>query len=333
MNYVRNFLPAALNHHTMKNSLWTSLLRKFLLLVIPLFLLSERSSFAQKLIEVSFQKDMKGNYTFTCVNRAFCTYIVDLSFTKLDNAHCDHTLPYLAVVKPGPNKLFLLTKTDPKEDIVFNYKAGYAKGCLHPSVNPDFTYLYPVTPGKEVQAYEIKNVLRTATNAPGSDSSYAVRLKMKPGDTIYAARRGIVTEVDVSSDANDNGTSGGSDNYVEIVHADCSFGRYGVLRKDGALVHPGQQVEAGQPIGLVGGDRYGRGSDIRFSVVYNVPTESLPGAGDNSGQTHWAYIPLKFWTKFNGKGMLKHGATYTSEFPIAVLTQEKPGTTPKKAKK
>jgi hypothetical protein len=33
-------------------------------------------------------------------------------------------------------------------------------------------------------------------------------------------------------------------------------------------------------------------------------------------------VPLRFWTKKNGKGMLKHGATYTSEFPDAVVTRE-----------
>ena len=292
-----------------------------LILVLLLFFqLLHLPSFSQRLIEVSYQKDMQGNYNFTCINRAFCNYIVDIGFTKLENAATDHPLPFEAVVHPGNNKLFRLTKTNPKEDIVFNYKTGYLKGCLDPKVNTGFIYLLPITPGKEAQAYEIKNATRTATGDYGPDSTYAIRLRSHPGDTIYAARRGTVTEVDVSSAGNDAGAAG---NYIEIVHADCSFGRYGILKNNGAFVQPGQTVEAGQPIGLVGGDQYGRGSDVRFSVVYNQPKEDLQTAGDNNnGPGHWVYVPLQFWTKFNGKGMLRHGATYTSEFPKAILTQE-----------
>jgi murein DD-endopeptidase MepM/ murein hydrolase activator NlpD len=135
---------------------------------------------------------------------------------------------------------------------------------------------------------------------------------MKPDDTIYAARRGVVTAVDVSNSENDAGaTTTGSWNFVEIVHSDCSFGQYGVLRKEGALVKPGQLVEAGTPLGLVGGDKFGRGSDVRFSVVY-------PGQQGN------VQIAPLFWTKDNGKGPLKHGGTYTSEFPKNILSQELP---------
>lgn len=288
------------------------------LLLLSLLLL-DASLFSQRVIEVSYRQDMQGNYNFFCVNRAFCNYILDIDFTSLENGKCDHPLPFQAVVKPGSTPLFKLSKINAKEDIVFKYKTSNAKGCLDPAVNTAFTYLLPITPGKEAQAYVLRNVTRTSTNDAGSDSTYTIRLKMKPGDTIYAARRGTVTEVDVSSTLNDEGSaSSASDNYIEIVHADCSFGRYGVLKNNGAFVKPGQLVEAGQPIGLVGGDKYGRGSEVRFSVSYNQAT----GTAQPNEVPHAVYTPLQFWTKFNGKGMLKHGATYTSEFPKPILTQE-----------
>jgi hypothetical protein len=178
---------------------------------------------------------------------------------------------------------------------------------MQPVVNPDFTYLLPIGPGMEAQAFRVN-----AVHSTGQDSSYTVRLKMKTDDTIYAARRGVVTAVDVSNTENDAGaTTTGSWNFVEIVHADCSFGQYGVLKKDGALVKPGQLVEAGTPLGLVGGDKFGRGSDVRFNVVYPGPQGNLQIA------------PL-FWAKGSGKGPLKHGGTYTSEFPKAIIQQELP---------
>lgn len=279
----------------MKKLYWSFLL----LLTLPCSLL------AQRVVEVSYSIDRQGNYVFSCMNKAFCNYVLNVEFTTLENGRSDHALPFEGEVKPGSNKLFIITP-DKGKDLQLKYKSSYRKGCLHPYVKSDFTYLLPITPGKTAQAYHI--VLTTGT----PDTGYAIRLKMKQGDTIYAARRGTVTAVDISNTENDAGASTTSNwNYVEIVQADCSFAQYGVLKKDGAFVKPGQVVEAGTPIGLVGGDQYGRGSDIRFSVTYYNDQQNT-------------VLPLSFWTKGNGKGTLRHGATYTSEFPKNLLTQEQP---------
>jgi len=268
----------------------------FFLLISPLL-------YSQRVVDVNYTLDQQGNYHFTCNNKAWCTYVLHVEFTTLKNAKADHALPFDAEVRPGVNALFILSPQKKGDDIQINYKSSYRKGCMQPVVHPDFVYLLPIGPGMEAQAFRI---------TVAHDSSYTVRLKMKPDDTIYAARRGVVTAVDVSNTENDAGaTTTGSWNFVEIVHSDCSFGQYGVLKKDGALVKPGQLVEAGTPIGLVGGDKFGRGSDIRFSVVY-------PGQQGN------VQIAPLFWTKDNGKGPLKHGGTYTGEFPKAILSQELP---------
>ena len=83
---------------------------------------------------------------------------------------------------------------------------------------------------------------------------------------------------------------------------------------------PGQPVKAGQPIGMVGGDAYGRGSDIRFSVYYY---QEENGTLNQAIRVRTTSSP-KIWTKNNGKSRLKHGAVYISEFPSAVLNQEMP---------
>jgi hypothetical protein len=277
-------------------------------------LVLQPSLFSQRVVEVSYAQDRQGNYVFSCMNKAYCNYVLTIEFTTLQNAKSDHSLPYEAEIKPGLNKLFTLSQEKGTDGIQLKYKSSYRKGCLHPSVHPDFTYLLPVAPGKEVQAYEIWNTTGNsaggATQGDKGDSSYTIRLKSKPGDTIYAARRGVVAGVDVSNSENDAGaTTTGSWNYIEIVQGDCSFGQYGVLKKDGAFVKPGQVVEAGTPLGLVGGDKYGRGSDVRFSVSYYGGQLSAPS-------------PLQFWTKKNGKGRLRHGGTYISEHPQAIITQE-----------
>ncbi len=286
--------------------------------------------FSQRVIEVKYALDPKGNYQFSCTNNAFCNYILEISFTSLDNAKADHELPYRNVVKPGNNKLFTISKENAGNPIQFKYSVAYHKGCINPKVDTNFVYLLPIAPGKEAQVYEMSGS-GSGGGPSASDASpqttqefrgwYVIRLRMKPGDTIFAARRGIVTEIHAESGLNDSGrVSIGNENYLEICHADCSFGHYGILKKNGALVKPGQIVEAGQPIALVGGDKFGRGSDGKFSVYYNVDDDET-----NEGtmkKIYWAYVPLQFWTKTNGKGKLKHGATYTSEHPKAIITQE-----------
>lgn len=269
--------------------------------------------FSQRVIEVSYTQDSKGNLSFTCNNHAFCTYIVSVNFTTFQNAKADHVLPYEGEVKPGVTKLFTVMP-EGAGDLQIKYTTSFQKGCQHPSLHPAFTYILPISAGKETQAFEMGK----APGPDGLDSGMVIRLKMQPGDTIFAARRGIVTSVRTNSAENDAGAIA-TDNWnaVEIVHDDCTFGQYGVFKKDGAFVHPGQQVEAGTPLGLVGGDKFGRGSDVRFNV-----TVYQGGRG--------VLLPLSFWTKKNGKAPLKHGGTYISERPTVVLAQEKPASPAKK---
>jgi hypothetical protein len=282
------------------------------------------SLFSQRLIEIKYESDSKGGYVFSCFNSAFCNYILDLGFTSFDNLKSDQPLPFHGELKPGYNKLFTISAVDPQSTVLFKYKSGSQKGCMHPDINHDFVYLLPIGPGMSTQVYEMSPDNKQADSA----SWYVLRLRMKPGDTIYAARKGIVNEIQDQSSANDAGQSNiGAENYIEIAQPDCSFARYGILKKNGAMVKPGQLVKAGQAIGIVGGDSYGRGSDIKFSVYYYQEDNNIL---NQQPVSH--YIITQIWTKNNGKGKLKHGAVYISEFPAAILNQEMPKPGPKKAR-
>jgi hypothetical protein len=313
---------------------------KFLLIFSGLVLCSV-PVFSQRMIEIKYETDPKGGYIFSCFNYAWCNYVLDLGFTSFKNVKCDLPLPFHGEVRPGYNKLFTISAIDPQSPTQFNYNSRYQKGCMHPAVNRDFIYLLPITPGRDAQVYEMSPE-KIDTSSRGASSNklpadkpadsaywYVLRLKMKAGDTIYAARKGVVTELQDQNGANDAGQSSiGRENYIEIVHTDCSFARYGILKKSSALVKPGQPVKAGQPVGLVGGDAYGRGSDLKFSVYYYQEEHSA-----SSPITLLHYVQTLVWTKNNGKGRLKHGVVYTSEFPAAVLNQEMPQPPQKKTRK
>jgi len=279
------------------------------------------------MVELRYEEDAQGNYNFFANNKAFCNFIIEVNFTSLDNAIADQSLPFRAEVKPGSSKLFKLTKVNASNPMQFKYQTGYHKGCLFAQADTSFVYLLPIRVGKEAQAYVMDNG-RSPAGEDEAKNWYVIRIKMNPGDTIYAARRGMVTIVDDKDGTNDaGGTANGSENFVEINHSDCSFGRYGVLRKGSALVHAGQFVEAGAPIGLVGGDKFGRGSEVRFSVYYHIE-EDFSG----KKKDYWVYVPLNFWLRLSGKGKLKQGGTYICEWPSQVRNQEIKNAAPPKGK-
>jgi hypothetical protein len=300
--------------------------RKEFKLIFSCLLFFNASLLAQRVLEVKYEQDSKGSYTFSCFNNAYCNYILELGFTSLNNLKCDQSLPFHAEVKPGYNKLFTISAVDTQAPVQFKYTSTYQKGCIHPELNPDFIYLFPIKPGTSAQVFEM-----SPDKSTDSSSWYVLRLKMKPGDTIYASRKGLVNIVHVQNGANDSGrVSIGTENFIEIAHADCSFARYGILRKNSAFVKQGELVKAGQAIGLVGGDTYGRGSDLRMSVYYYREDN---GKLSQSAVSH--YVIMQIWTKQNGKGRLRHGAIYTSEFPDGIIKQETPDKTaaPKKKRK
>src|SRR5580692_5155653 len=127
------------------------------LLFLSFFLVVRPGLFAQRAVEVSYALDTKGRYIFSCNNKAFCNYVLQIEFTTLENATADHALPFEAEVKPGVTKLLTLTPVNSQQAVKINFKSSSRKGCIDPVVNPDYVYLLPVGPGVETQAYRIPN--------------------------------------------------------------------------------------------------------------------------------------------------------------------------------
>jgi len=109
--------------------------------------LSANWVFSQRVIEVSYTQDSKGNLAFTCTNHAFCTYIVSVNFTTFQNAKADHVLPYEGEVKPGVTRLFTVMP-EGAGDLQIKYTTSFQKGCQHPSLHPAFTYICRSAPAR-----------------------------------------------------------------------------------------------------------------------------------------------------------------------------------------
>lgn len=100
---------------------------------------------------------------------------------------------------------------------------------------------------------------------------HAVDFGADAGTPVRAARDGIVMEVEADHDGTglDRTTDLGRANFVRIVHADGSMALYAHLQHGGVRVRPGQQVAAGQVIGLVGATGFATGPHLHFVVQAN----------------------------------------------------------------
>ena len=109
---------------------------------------------------------------------------------------------------------------------------------------------------------------------------YAVDFAADIGTPVLAAREGVVMQVE--SDFDRAGLSlekyGGRANFVRIIHDDGTMALYAHLQEDGALVRPGQHVQAGQQIGLSGNTGFTTGPHLHFAVQVNrgMRLESIP---------------------------------------------------------
>jgi hypothetical protein len=288
-----------------------------LLLAVNLFL------FAQQVVEVKYEADEKGNYKFSLENHGYCDYIVEVNFTDLQNLKTGFKLPYVGNAGPGSTTIFTLTRQNTNLPSNFRVYYRYIKGHTKPKIDMGYSYLLPAAPGKEIAAHEMDYFLKTFNNDPAPQDWYAVAIKMNAGDTVYASRRGVVTEVKDDANLKESGYAlVSADNYVEVYHEDCSFARYQVLKDKNIFVKPGQTIEAGDPIGIVGGERYENGTHLRFCVYYTLDKDAFSNYEQTGRQGQLAYVPLQFWTKGAGKLKLVNGNKYVSEHPTALITQE-----------
>lgn len=299
------------------------MIQKILFLLI-LSVLFESAMFSQKPIEVSYEKDKNGDYTFTAINHNFCAYTLEINFSELINLRATTSLPYKDIIVPGRNYLFKLLRISKGVTPSFRYKVKYLKGCFNAKVNREFIYLLPVASGKESKVFKINYLGSTYFGEQEPKDWYCIGFKVQTGDTIFASRKGVVVMIrDTTILKGTDFSFAKSDNFIEIYHSDCSFGEYGVIREGGSLVKVGDMIEAGQPIGIAAGDKYTTGSHIRFKVYYQFVEEARKIDGTETDRINkWAFVPLIFHTKDNKDGKLIFDSTYISEHPDSLITLE-----------
>ncbi len=134
--------------------------------------------------------------------------------------------------------------------------------------DPSARYAFPFPRGR---SYRVMQAYEGSFSHDSDFSRYAVDFTLAVGDTVAAARDGIVATLV------DRHTRGGNDpdlrlfgNYVTLYHADGMMTQYVHLAPDGALVSVGDSVRAADPIGISGRTGFTSKPHLHFNVLQPV---------------------------------------------------------------
>jgi len=166
-------------------------MNKLLVLIISVFLFEGVNA---QLIEVRADYDSMGNCVFGAINNAKTPMFLNIDFADLQNTTFNETLPFVKKLDPGFNNLFTLERYLDADVPTFNYQVKTFRSDPSSIVDLDFPYLIPFEPGTKVRAKEVKSI----AGFWGSEelkSWVAIGFHAKPGDKIYASRKGIVVEI------------------------------------------------------------------------------------------------------------------------------------------
>lgn len=138
--------------------------------------------------------------------------------------------------------------------------------------SPDSSIRYAL-PFPEGKTYEVVQGYNGSFSHNGDFSRYAIDFDLQPGDTVCAARDGVVVGVIKGYDVGGNNRKYRPyANYLTIYHEDGVLTQYVHLLKDGVFVQLGDSVRMGQPIGLSGLTGFTSSPHLHFNVL--KPTES-----------------------------------------------------------
>lgn len=100
----------------------------------------------------------------------------------------------------------------------------------------------------------------------------AIDFALPEGTPVLAARAGTVMQVQAGYQGNgqDRDHDLGRANLVRVLHEDGSMAVYAHLQHNGVLVRQGEQVQAGQHIGLSGNTGYSAAPHLHFAVQVNA---------------------------------------------------------------
>lgn len=193
---------------------------------------------------------------------------VEVGWGEHENVIASPELPRRFVVEPGESAtLFKIRGVEHAQSWRFALQYRHVIGRPLADYVGDTLYLPPIAANSR---FQISQGFDGEFSHNDAQNRYAVDIMMPVDTPIYAARGGVVLDVD--NDYFESGTQqayAGKANSIRILHDDGSMAVYAHLAVESALVYAGLTVEAGQRIGFSGNTGLTTGPHLHFAVQVN----------------------------------------------------------------
>ena len=306
--------------------------------LVPLVLTPLRAA-GLDLLEIYSEESSGGAYEFYADSNHIIPVWLHLEFENLVNLETEIELPYRVLIDAGAEREHLFTLQPTRESgrrgysIAYRYARGDPRAVEH---DDDHRYLLPFAHGAK---YGLTQGYHGDFTHHG-ENTYALDFDMEIGTPVHAARGGTVVEVKQDSAAGGPSVRfDGHANYILIQHEDGSFGNYVHLEYRGALVEPGETVEAGQRIGYSGNTGRTSGPHLHFDVrvpqedgeMQSIPTTFIGHTGEpitlEENEYYYGYHPggepfeVLLGSQLRDEDFTDHAAVVSATNSIEIRTE------------
>jgi murein DD-endopeptidase MepM/ murein hydrolase activator NlpD len=218
-----------------------------------------------------YTREEDGKYIVLADNAYIIPVWISLEFSSLVNMKVSEDLPYRALIpaQAQGKELFTMEPLPASRRRGYRITVNYAKGDPA-AVKPDenFLYLFPFEHGTK---HRVTQGYNGAFSHQDQENRYAIDFDFDMNTPVFAARGGLVFDVKKNSTRGGPSSAYNKDaNFIAVLHDDGTVGNYVHLKAGGALVSPGERVEAAQLIGYSGNTGISSGPHLHFDV--QVPT-------------------------------------------------------------
>lgn len=265
-------------------------------------------------IEFSYEKELYGNF------------YLELIFSQIVNAT---PISFKETISSKNGSLFILKPLTTMSQIGYRYNYSYVRGMLNPKVDNTYEYILPFSKGKTAMVADVANINSDYFGSALPGRWKAFQFFMNPGDTVFAARKGVVVEITdgFEPDPTKSFAYNSNSNSVLVEHEDGTLAYYGILKSKSIMVKVGQTIFPHSPIAIAGTLDTDDHTQIRFYVYFltngNVKDENKMASSIKS--IYYSFVDPVFYTQEGSihlTSMHKYTADYTSDLLIRELSKK-----------
>ena len=298
-------------------------------LVAIIFSILFFNAYSQQKIKIKTEKNtFDERISFIAENNSLNTYTVYLNFPVLEGYR--NSLPYndnVVTVYPGTNTIYKIERIPKNAIYHYQWRYSYYVGKSFENIpDTNFIYLLPASNGKLLQGSGNVTSLeeRLGQNRPESFHNYIFKFQL--GDTVCAARSGIVynTADDMKEGEKKEQTYTASRDKINIEQKDGTLAHYFFTAPVKILVEVGDKVTAGQPIAVF--DTPSDKLNLLFSVNYldykKLKEYLLSNSSEEKKKEIRPYLPINFYLDKGHTNFINSVGRFKVLHPVNIITQE-----------